>query len=408
MRVLIIGGGIGGLAAALLLHRAGIGCAVFEQSASIRELGVGINTLPHAIRELAGLGLLPALDAMGIRTRELIYANRFGQTIWSELRGVDAGHEAPQFSIHRGKLLGVLHQAVLERGIPVQTGCRLTRLDEGPNGVRACFEGGREEVGDVLVGADGIHSAVRSRFYPDEGPPCWTGIMLWRGAVEWPVFADGRTMLIAGGMRAKFVLYPIHADQARPEMRLTNWAVAARVASGAEPPPRREDWNRPGALAELLPFVRGHFALERLGFIDPVALIEATGMFYEYPMCDRDPLERWSSRRVTLLGDAAHPMYPVGSNGASQAVLDGVALARCLAEGGGVEDALRRYEAERRPATAQVVQMNRKGGPEGVIDVIEGRAPEGFADIECVASYGEREAIVRGYADTAGFAAGGR
>ena len=228
--------------------------------------------------------------------------------------------------------------------------------------------------------------------------------MLWRGAVEWPVFADGRTMLIAGGMRAKFVLYPIHADPARPATRLTNWVVQARVATGDGPPPRREDWSRPGAAADLLPLVQDNFHLGGLGLLDPLELIAVSGTFYEYPMCDRDPLPRWSFGRVTLLGDAAHPMYPVGSNGASQAVLDGVALAQHLSGGADVVAALAAYDSERREATEGVVLTNRKGGPERVIDVIEERAPEGFADIERVATHAEREAIVRGYAVMAGFA----
>ncbi len=404
-RILIAGGGIGGVSAALSLHARGIECAVFEQAPEVSELGVGINTLPHAIRELAALGLLPALDRVGIRTGALIYANRFGQVVWSEPRGLDAGLDAPQFSIHRGKLLAVLHRAAVERGIAVHTGCRLLDVVETEDGVSATFSGGRVERASALVAADGIHSVVRARFYPAEGPPRWTGIMLWRGAIEWPAFADGRTMLIAGGMRAKFVLYPIHADPARPETRLTNWVVQARTASGDAPPPRREDWSRPGVASELLPFVRDQFHLQPLGLLDPLELIAASATFYEYPMCDRDPLPRWSFGRVTLLGDAAHPMYPVGSNGASQAVLDGVSLAQHLASGADVVAALAAYDAERRPATAELVLTNRRGGPERVIDVIEERAPDGFEDIDGVASHAEREAIVRGYAQMAGFAA---
>jgi 5-methylphenazine-1-carboxylate 1-monooxygenase len=225
--------------------------------------------------------------------------------------------------------------------------------------------------------------------------------MLWRGATEWPVYADGRTMVIAGGNAAKFVIYPIHADPSKPKTRLTNWAVMAHIGDGTAPPPRREDWNRPGRLEEALPFVRNRF---RLGFADPESLIEATGTFYEYPCCDRDPLSRWSFGRVTLLGDAAHPMYPVGSNGASQAILGARALARHLASAASVSEALAAYDAERRPPTAEIVLTNRKGGPEGVIDVVEARAPDGFADVETVASYAEREAIVRGYASMAGYA----
>ena len=401
--ILVIGGGIGGLAAALSLQAKGIACTVFEQASEVRELGVGINTLPHAIGALAALGLLPALDAVGIRTRELVLANRFGQPVWTESRGLDAGHAAPQFSIHRGKLLGVLHAAAVERGIPVHAGHRLAAFEQDAEGVTARFENGRVVRGDGLVGSDGIHSVVRASFV-DEGAPRWDGIMLWRGAVEWPVFADGRTMLIAGGMRAKFVLYPIFADPARPGTRLTNWVVQARVSDGSAPPPRREDWSREGAIEDLLPFVQDNFQLDRLGLVDPLALIRASGRFWEYPMCDRDPLATWTRGRVTLLGDAAHPMYPVGSNGASQAVLDGVALARHLVAAP-VPEALAAYDAERRPATAEVVLLNRRGGPERVIDVVEERAPFGFSDIDAVASHAEREAIVRGYAATAGFAA---
>jgi 5-methylphenazine-1-carboxylate 1-monooxygenase len=408
MRVLIVGGGIGGLAAALSLHQVGIRCTVFEQVRELRELGVGINTLPHAIKELAALGLLPALDRAGIRTRELIYANRLGQVVWRELRGTDAGLDTPQFSIHRGKLHTVLRDAVRERlGVDaVRTGSRLVSFVERDGRVIARFEqrDGADSIeveGDALIGADGIHSAVRTAFYPAEGPPVWNGMMLWRGAADWPQYVDGRTMVIAGGMGRKFVFYPIHADPASPDTRLTNWAVMARISDGAGAPPRREDWNRTGDWNEIEPFMRDRF---RLDFVDPLALIRASGVFYEYPMCDRDPLPRWSFGRVTLLGDAAHPMYPVGGNGASQAVLDARSLARWLTRTASVAEALAAYDAERRPMTAEIVLNNRKGGPERVIDVLEERAPDGFTDVDAVASYAEREAIVRGYASMAGFA----
>jgi 2-polyprenyl-6-methoxyphenol hydroxylase-like FAD-dependent oxidoreductase len=407
MHILIVGGGIGGLAAALSLHAAGIGCSVFEQTRELGELGVGINTLPHAIKELAALGLLPALDKAGIRTRELIYANRFGQVVWRDLRGLEAGLDTPQFSIHRGKLHTVLQDAVRDSLGPdaVQSGCRLVSFAEHGDRVQARFErrDGSEAFtadGDALVGADGIHSTVRAAFYPNEGAPVWNGTMLWRGAADWPVYVDGRTMVIAGGMAAKFVFYPIHADPAEPDRRLTNWAVMAKVAEPGSPP-RREDWSRPGDWDELEPFVRSNF---RLDFVDPLALMRASGTFYEYPLCDRDPLPAWSFGRATLLGDAAHPMYPVGSNGASQAVLDARSLARHLTSGRPVPEALAAYDAERRPMTTEIVLNNRKGGPERVIDVLEERAPDGFTDIDAVASYAEREAIVRGYATMAGFA----
>jgi 2-polyprenyl-6-methoxyphenol hydroxylase-like FAD-dependent oxidoreductase/mannose-6-phosphate isomerase-like protein (cupin superfamily) len=406
--IIVVGGGIGGLTTALALHRRGLECRVFEQSPTIRELGVGINTLPHAIGELQTLGLLERLGAVAVRTYELIYMNRFGQEVWRELRGLDAGHPVPQFSIHRGVLQGVLRDAVVERlgAQVICTDCRLTGFEQDDDGVTATFarhDGAATEPvrGEALIGADGIHSSVREALVPGEPPPRWNGTMLWRGATDWPVFLTGRSMIIAGGMTAKVVLYPIGAgsDDAH---RLTNWAVMVKVGEEGTPPPRREDWSRPGRLDEVMPHV-ARFSVDE---VDVPALIQSTPMFWEYPVCDRDPIDRWSYGRVTLLGDAAHPMYPVGSNGASQAVLDAMRLADELADrtGDDVDAALRRYEEARLTPTAEIVQSNRKGGPEGVIDAVEALAPDGFDDVEAVLPHADREAIVHGYAQKAGFA----
>ncbi len=406
MKVLIAGAGIGGLTAALMLHRRGIAVEVFEQASEVREVGVGINTLPHAIGELAEFGLLPALERTGIRTRELIYFNRQGQEVWRELRGMDAGHAVPQFSIHRGRLQKLIHDAVIERLGPasVRTGVGLAGFVQDEGGVTAHFtdtrrgEAGHTVRGDVLVCADGIHSVARRQFYPDEGPPRWNGVLMWRGAAEWAPWLDGRTMAIGGGMGAKFVLYPI--AEAPDGRRLMNWVVNIVMANGAVAPPPKESWSRAAHRATVLPYAR-RFVIP--GF-DIMGLVEATGQAFEYPMCDRDPLPRWTFERVTLLGDAAHPMYPVGSNGASQAILDARALADALAEAEHPRQGLWRYERERLPKTAEVVRLNRGGGPERVIDEVEKRAPSGFADIEQVLPHAAREAIVRGYAATAGFA----
>ena len=406
MKVIIVGGGVGGLVTALMLHARGIDCDVYEQADGIRELGVGINTLPHAIKELKELGLLERLDAVAIRTYELFYLNRFGQQIWREPRGLDAGYDVPQFSIHRGRLQGVIYQATRARlgESRIHLGHRLGSFKQDDSGITAYFfdrNGSHRATarGDVLIGADGIHSYVRETLFPNEGPAAWNGLMLWRGAVDWPQFLTGRSMMIAGGMEAKFVLYPIGAGTA-PDRRLTNWAVVARVSDGSTPPPRKEEWSNLGRWDDLGPHLRRF----RLPYVDVSHLIEATGEFWEYPMSDRDPLPRWSHGRVTLLGDAAHPMYPVGSNGASQAILDARCLADLLVRADHPMQALAAYEAERLPPTAQIVRMNRKGGPEGVIDAVEALAPDGFTDIEAVLPYAQRMAIVRGYASTAGFA----
>jgi 2-polyprenyl-6-methoxyphenol hydroxylase-like FAD-dependent oxidoreductase len=405
MKVIITGAGIGGLTLALMLHRRGIKAEIYEQSPEVREIGVGINTLPHAIRELAEIGLLPALDATGIRTRELVYYNRQGQEVWREPRGTEAGHPVPQFSIHRGRLQKLIYDAVIERLGPaaVKTGLALSGFQQSEGGVTAHFtdavkgDAGRTVTGDVLICADGIHSAGRRHFYPGEAAPCWNGVLMWRGATEWTPWGDGKTMAIGGGMGAKFVLYPI--AEAANGRQLMNWVVNVKMADAAVSPPPKESWSRPALRSLVLPYAR-RFSIP--GF-DVSALVEATPQAFEYPMCDRDPLPRWTFGRVTLLGDAAHPMYPVGSNGASQAILDARALSDALAESEHPSQALWRYERERLDKTAEVVRLNRKGGPERVIDEVEKRAPGGFDDIDAVMSRQERQAIVGGYAGKAGF-----
>lgn len=398
MRVIIAGGGIGGAALALALGEKGIEPLVFERASAIRELGVGINILPHAVEHLSRWGLLGALDAAGIRTAELIYKTASGQDILSQPRGLAAGLASPQFSIHRGMLLGAMADGVRASlgEETIRTGHRLVAFEEREEGVTADFEtaDGRVRIaGDVLVGADGIHSTVRAALAGREEPPRWNGVLMWRGAAWAPSFLTGSSMIIAGGMRAKLVLYPIHADPARHCERLTNWVICASKGEPGDPLPVDQDWQAPATAEEALAEADGLHVDE----IDLEALVRASTAIHLYPMCDREPLARWAAPggRVTLLGDAAHPMYPVGSNGASQAVLDAVALAGALSAEG--LDGVASYEAERRPATADIVRANRKGGPEQVIDLVESRAPDGFTDLDAVATEAELKAIVGSY-----------
>jgi 5-methylphenazine-1-carboxylate 1-monooxygenase len=405
MRVLIAGGGLGGLILALMLQRTGIEGLVLEAAPDVRPLGVGINALPHSIRELERLDLLDALDSIAVRTRTLTYMTERGQVIWSEPRGLHAGHEVPQFSVHRGRLQAMLWHAAAERlgAAAIRADARVIAARETTAGVAVDIEtalGARETVvGDALVGADGIHSTIRAALLGEDPAIRWNGIQMWRGALDWPAFGSGDEMIIAGDAVAKLVLYPI-AQGAVAGTRLTNWVVYARIADGSAPPPARESWSRLGSFEDFAPLV----ARFRLPFIDIEALARATPQIFVYPMCDRDPLRFWTRGRVTLLGDAAHSMYPVGSNGASQAILDARCLTDLLREHP-VTEALRLYEMERLPATAAIVRSNRIGGPERVIDLVAERAPNGFTRIEDVASTEELAAIVRGYATLAGFAA---
>jgi 2-polyprenyl-6-methoxyphenol hydroxylase-like FAD-dependent oxidoreductase len=337
---------------------------------------------------------------VAVRTKELFYSHRLGQVIMHRPCGLDAGFDVPQLSVHRGRLQGVLLRAVRDRLGPhaVRTGHRFAGFEQDAGGVRATFtdpagEPLGERPGGVLLGADGIHSTVRAGFYPDEGPPRWNGVLMWRGATDWPPFLTGQSMIVAGGNAAKLVLYPIGRGSS-PGTVLTNWAVCIRTGEPGDPPPRREDWSRPGDRAELAP----HLERFHTPHLDLPGLVAATPEFYEYPMCDRDPLPRWSHGRVTLLGDAAHPMYPMGSNGAGQAVLDAVALTRHLTSGAAPEAALAAYQDERLPPTREIVLRNRVGGPEMVIDEVERRAPDGFDRLDDVIDPAELEAIVKSYA----------
>ncbi|MDB6178052.1 flavin-dependent oxidoreductase [Paracoccus sp. Z330] len=406
MRVLIAGAGIGGLTTALMLHARGIPCRIWETAPQVREVGVGINVLPHAIARFQALGLLPDLDRHAVRTSHLFYYTRNGQLVWDEPRGMLAGHDVPQFSIHRGRLQKILHDAVLARLGPdaIRCGRRLAGFVQDEAGVTAQFldsgAGGPGETvrGDVLICADGIHSAGRRQFYPDEGAPSWNGVSMWRGAAHAPAWRGGTEMAIGGGFGAKMVLYPIAPPEA-DGLQLMNWVVNVRTKDPAISGPPPDNWTRKVAHATVLPFARRFIIPD----YDIEALVRATDDIYEYPMADRDPLPRWTFGRITLLGDAAHPMYPVGSNGASQAVLDAESLADALKSQPHPRAGLWAYEQDRRPKTSDLVAQNRIGGPEGVIDAVEKLAPGGFDDIETVLPRHDREALVRGYAAMAGF-----
>ena len=396
MRVVIAGAGIGGLTLALSLHAAGItDVEVLEAAPQIRPIGVGINLLPHATRELGELGLDEAIAERAIATEALVYANRFGQEIWREPRGRFAGYRWPQYSIHRGALQMILLDACRER---LGEDCvRTTQTVVGVDGSALHLaDGGRVE-GDVVVGADGMHSAVRARFYPREGPPIWNRRVLWRGVSASQAFLGGATMIMAGHQDVKFVCYPIDPASGSRGRSLLNWI--AELSFPEDHAWRREDWNRLGRLEDFLP----HFAGWDFGWLDVPTVIRAADRVFEYPLVDRDPVDRWSFGAVTLLGDAAHPMYPIGSNGASQAILDARTLALELATAPSVSAALAAYEAARRPATSRLVLLNRGNGPEQVMQLAHERAPNGFADVHDVLSRAELEATAGAYKQAAGF-----
>ena len=401
--ILIAGGGIGGLVAALCLNRAGHDVTVFETVSEPRELGVGINLLPHSVRVLHDLGLESDLAASAVATSELRFCSDDGVLIWSEPRGLAAGNPWPQYSIHRGRLQMMLLDAVRRTLGPdrILTGHHLDGFDQDKDGVLARFVDRRSGVlvgeyeGEALVGCDGLHSALRRSFVSDEGPPRYSGLVLWRGAVEAPPFLDGRTMFMAGHDRQKAVVYPIRGPAEPGGTVLTNWVAERPVDVDVA----TADWNAAVDPADIAPW----FADWDFGWIHVGELLASTEVAYEFPMVDRDPLERWSCGRATLLGDAAHPMRPNGSNGASQAILDGEALAVALSADVGVAAALESYEADRREPTSRLVLANRQAGPERVMQWVEERCDRSCRDRHTCVPTGELEREANAYKELAGF-----
>lgn len=400
-RVAVVGGGIAGLAFALALHQRGLACEVFEGVPEVKPLGVGITLLPHAVRELDALGLLGELEAVAIANRESVFFNRWGQFVYREARGRHAGYALPELGIHRGRLHAALWRAALERlgGGRLHTGRRLARLEPQDDGATLHFTDGSSARADVVVACDGVNSVVRQHFFPDDRV-CYAGINTWRGTTLHAPILTGESYLRIGSIdTGKMVIYPIEHDADGQGRQRINWVAEIR-----DPSARMNDWNQPGRLEDFLPT----FAAWTFDWLDVPALITGAERIFEYPMVDKDPLPRWSHGRVTLMGDAAHPMYPRGSNGSAQALIDARTLADELAATpDDPSAALARYEAARRPATARVVQTNRTVPPDAIImkaDELSGGQP--FESIDALIGEDELRAISEHYKVVAGFALG--
>jgi len=403
MEVLIIGAGIGGLTLGLMLHRAGIPCRVFESAAELKAVGVGINLLPHASKEMVALGLEDALAKVAVTTREYCFFNRFGQFIYAEPAGRFAGYEYPQFSIHRGDLQMVLLDAFIERAGAdrVVTGWRCTRVEHEGGGAIAHFEDANgkplpPQRGAIVVSCEGIHSTLRKQLYPNEGPPLYSGINMWRGVTRWKPFLSGGSMVRIGWHHpAKVLIYPIRNDIDAEGRQLVNWVVDIET-----PTYKKRDWNRQGRLEDFIDVL----ADWRFDWLDVAEFIRSSDMVLEYPMVDQDPLARWSFGRLTLLGDAAHPMYPRGANGAAQAILDCRALTDALKTNPDPVTALKAYEAKRLPATSEVVLANRKAPPDAILhEVYRRTGDKPFKNIDEVISREELVALSESYKRVAGY-----
>jgi 5-methylphenazine-1-carboxylate 1-monooxygenase len=403
MKVVIVGGGIGGLALALSLQRRGVDCHVYESAPEVREIGVGITLLPHAMRELARLGVQAQLEEAGIDNLESVFFNRFGQFIYREPRGRHAGYPWPEIGIHRGKLHRVLYQAALERlgQDRIHLDHRCVAVEQDAASATARFQDGTgaalpQARGEVVIACDGVNSAVRRQFYPDE-EVAFTGINTWRGVTVHPPILSGQSYMRIGTVdTGKMVIYPIVDNVDGKGGQLINWVAEIRqdVAS-------KNDWNKPGRIEDFLPF----FAGWRFDWLDVPRLITTAQQIFEYPMVDKDPVPRWTFGRVTLLGDAAHPMYPRGSNGSAQALIDASSLADELASAKEPEAALQAYEKRRIELTARIVQTNRTVPPDFIImkaDELSGGQPIA-GGIDSLISQAELRRISEDYKRIAGF-----
>lgn len=404
MTILIAGGGIAGLAIALTCNQIGLPVRVFETVRELKPLGVGINLQPSAVRELFDLGLEDVLEDIGVRTRDYGLYSKKGLEIWTEPRGLWAGYRWPQYSVHRGLLHMALYRELVRRAGPdcFEAGWSVTgfatRGDEAILHMVSHAGQTRSVRGAVAIGADGIHSALRAQVAPNEGPPIWAGAVLWRGTTRARPFKTGASMVMVGHQRCRFVSYPISRTDPRTGLATINW-----IANLAYPPDahwNKEDWNRRANLDDFLPRYREW----TFDWLNVPELVLGAEEVFEYPMVDRNPLERWTFGRVTLAGDAAHAAYPVGSNGAGQVIVDARKLGRAFLDHGVTPQALEAYEAQMRPVTTKVVLTNRVAGPDSILDVIEERCGGQFDRIEDVISREELAEHASRYKAIAGFA----
>jgi 5-methylphenazine-1-carboxylate 1-monooxygenase len=402
--IAIVGGGIAGLALALGLHRRGIAAQVYEAAPQFSQIGVGITLLPHAMREIEALGLGALVASSGIENRESVFFNRFGQKLFSEPRGKFAGYPHPEIGIHRGNLHAMLLTAVREQLPPnaVCTGHQLVGLEQDSRQVTLHFKATTEGtafrpsvVADMLIACDGVNSATRKIFYPEE-QVAFAGINTWRGVTRHKPILDGRTYMRIGSLKTgKIVVYPIIDNVDGSADQLINW-----IAEIETPGQRKNDWNKTGNLNDFLPIYESF----KFGWLDVAQLIRNAEAVLEYPMVDKDPVDRWTFGRVTLAGDAAHPMYPRGSNGSAQALIDVRTLADLLAATADPTAALRKYEAIRRPITTQIVRTNRDSPPDVInlkVEELVGDRP--FDDLDKYISQEELRRLSEQYKQVAGF-----
>lgn len=402
--VIVAGAGIGGLAVGLTLQQIGVPCVIYESVAALQPLGLGINLQPNAVRELYELGLdESALDRVGIQTREWALVSQNGEDLYTEPRGLEAGYRWPQYSVHRGRLQLLLYRTFVDRAGAnrIHLGRRVTGYRNRASGVAVQLrstDGIVHEVeGSLLIGADGMHSAIRAKMYPRQPPVHWGGAIMWRGSSRARPTRTGASFVGLGTHNQRLVYYPISRPDPESGLAEINWIaeITADNSGGLQ----GGDWNREADIKNVV----AHFANWQFEWLDVPALLRGAARVYEYPMTDRDPIPSWQDDRVALLGDAAHVMYPVGSNGASQAIVDARVLGACLLEKGISASALRAYDERLCAPVSALVLRNRGAGPFGLLNLIDERCAGDLDKLEERVPAAEREAFMADYKAAAGF-----
>ena len=404
-KVIIAGGGIGGLTLALTLHQIGVPFLVLETSHTMRPLGVGINIQPNAVRELFELGLTSeVLGTIGVPAKEWALVGLNGREVYSEKRGLDAGYNWPQFAAHRGELLMLLYRTLIERAgaESVMLDARVDKYLKRPSGevdvsVRGS-DGSRFQIsGRLLIGADGIHSAVRAQMHPDQPPIHWGGAIMWRGTVRAKPLRTESSFIGLGTHQHRMVIYPISKPSADGTV-LTNWIAELTVD-------RNEGWLGNNWFKEVpIESFAHHFESFRYDWLDVPTMLNKSECGYMNPMIDRDPVATWIDGPVALMGDAAHAMYPTGSNGASQAIVDARVIGAAILTRGLTPDALKLYDNQLCKKVSELVLRNRLAGPFGLLDILNDRCGGVFENIDTIIPLEERNEFMSKYKAAAGFA----
>ncbi|MFD2647213.1 flavin-dependent oxidoreductase [Devosia albogilva] len=404
--VIIAGGGIGGLATALTLQQLGVPFTVYESVRELGPLGVGINIQPNAVRELYDLGIGPdELDTVGLPAREWALVGLNGNDIYSEPRGLKAGYNWPQYAVHRGRFHMLLHRTLVERAGPeaIRLGHKVTAYERNTDGTVTALllkaDGTLlREQGTLLIAADGIHSAVRATMYPDQPPIHWGGAIMWRGTTLARPIRSGASFVGLGTHRQRVVFYPISHPDSVTGLAMINWI--AEVTVDKDEGRYGSNWFRPVDIDEFA----HHFTGWTYDWLDVPDMLRRSDVAYENPMIDRDPVPTWQDGPVVLMGDAAHAMYPTGSNGASQAIMDARHLGAAMLEHGVTPAALQYYDQKFCGPVSELVLRNRGAGPFGLLNIVDERSGGEFDNIDDVVPAEERNAFMARYKAAAGFA----